>query len=262
MNLIKESLNLDFKFLLIREIGLFDRLGLIIKKYLYFIVRAFGRNKTNTGRFLGKNFIFPNKYGYVGLERVIVDNIFLKKHLPQGINVLDIGAHAGEFAFFLDRIIKASKVVSVEPFKNVFELLKKNHPQNHNYQYAITSEKNLELYISDISTQLNSLYPDESRKQTAKVKVPTISLKDFIHQNIKGEYDLLKIDTEGSEYNILKSGLEELSKFNYLLVEIELEREGYLKIVELLCGQNNYKLIAMGNYKQGQRAVDVLVKKK
>ncbi|HRO65096.1 MAG TPA: hypothetical protein PKU78_02650, partial [Candidatus Dojkabacteria bacterium] len=63
------------------------------------------------------------------------------------------------------------------------------------------------------------------------------------------------------EYNVLNSGLDVINKFKYLLVEIELEREGYLKILELLSGQKNYKLIAMGDYKQGQRAVDVLVKK-
>jgi FkbM family methyltransferase len=261
MDLIKESLNLDFKFLLIKELKILNRFELLLKKYLYFIIRLIGGNKSNTGKFLGKPFTFPNKFGYVGLQRVIVDNIFLKKHLPEGINCLDIGAHAGEFAFFLGNVIKADKVVSVEPFIDTFKLLNENHPKNQNFQYAITNEKDVQLYISEISTQLNSLFPDESRKQNSKVKVPSIPLGKFVNENIKDKIDLLKIDTEGSEYNVLQSGINVIDNFEYLLVEIELEREGYLKILELLCGQNNFKLIAMGDYKQGQRAVDVLVKK-
>ncbi|HRN86737.1 MAG TPA: FkbM family methyltransferase [Candidatus Dojkabacteria bacterium] len=261
MNLIKESLNLDFKFLLISEISLLDRFNLIIKKYLYFILRLLGANKRNHGKFLGKEFTFPNKYGYVGLQRVIVDNIFLKKYLPERISVVDIGAHAGEFAFFLEKIINAKKVASVEPFQTTFEILKKNFPNNQNFQYAITNKEDVELYISEISTQLNSLFPDDSRKQNQKIKVPSITLSKFVSDEVKGEFHLLKIDTEGSEYNVLNSGLDVINKFKYLLVEIELEREGYLKILELLSGQKNYKLIAMGDYKQGQRAVDVLVKK-
>lgn len=261
MDLIKESLNLDLKFILISEISVLKRFELLFKKYVYFIIRLLGRNKTNVGKFLGKNFIFPNKYGYVGLQRVIVDNVFLKKHLPEGICALDIGAHAGEFAFFLDSIIKAKKVISVEPFKDTFEILQKNHPKNENHQFAITNEKDSQLYISEISSQLNSLFPDDKRKQNSKVKVPTISLSTFVNKNAKSGFDLLKIDTEGSEYDVLVSGLDVIGKFKYLLVEIELERVGYLKILELLCGQKHFKLIAMGDYKQGQRAVDVLLEK-
>lgn len=91
--------------------------------------------------------------------------------------------------------------------------------------------------------------------------MPSISLSDFVSNEIKDNFDLLKIDTEGSEFDVLTSGLNVIDQFKYLLVEIELEREGYLKILELLCGQRNFKLIAMGDYKQGQRAVDVLMKK-
>lgn len=260
MELIIESIGLDIKFLFIKEISLLNRFKLILKKYLYFLIRSIGGNKANVGSFLNRKFFFPNKYGYVGLQRVIVDNIFIKNYLPENIKVLDIGAHAGEFAFFLEKIIKTDQVISVEPFKNTFEILKKNHPQNQNYQYAITDKKDVELFISEISTQLNSLFPDESRKQITKVKVPSVTLDNFVTENNIKKFQLLKIDTEGSEYNVLNSGLSVLERFEYILIEIELQREGYLKIVELLCGKYNYKLVAMGDYKQGQRSVDILVK--
>lgn len=257
MNLIKESLTLDF--VLLKDVHLPSKrkLELLIKKYLYLFISFVGLARKQ-GKFLGKDFYFINKFGYVGLQRIFTDNDYLKKYLPEGLRVLDIGAHIGEFAFFSSNHLKAKFVVSVEPFSKSFQILEQNNP-GKNFEYAITSKNIDKMYISEISTQLNSLYKDSTRKQTKEVKIQPVKLTEFLKNDCSEiKFDLLKIDTEGSEFDVLESGLEVINSFKYILVEIKMEASNFQNITNLLNKVGGYELLAMSNYKQGQRSVDML----
>jgi len=230
---------------------------LVIKKYIYLFIAFLGLARKQ-GKFLGKTFHFINKFGYVGLQRIFTDNDYLKEHLPEGLTVLDVGAHIGEFAFFSNNHLKAKFVVSVEPFSKSFQLLERNNP-GKNFEYAITSKNIDKMYVSEISTQLNSLYSDSTRKQTRAVKIRPIKLKDFLKTECPGiKFDLLKIDTEGSEYDVLKSGEDVIKNFKYILVEVKMDASNFQNITNLLNKVGGFELLAMSNYKQGQRSVDML----
>lgn len=257
MKLIKESLNLDYELFKNVQLPLISKLELVIKKYLYLCISLLGMGQKQ-GKFMGKKFYFINKFGYVGLQRIFTDNDYLKNYLPDGLSVLDIGAHIGEFAFFSTNHLIAKLVVSVEPFSESFQLLTLNNP-GKNFEYAITSKKINKLYVSEISTQLNSLYSDSTRKQTREVKIRPIKLKDFINNDCsKIKFDLLKIDTEGSEFDVLESGVEVIKNFKYILVEVKMDSSNFQNITNLLNKIGGYELLAMSNYRQGQRSVDML----
>jgi len=257
MKLILESLNLDFVLFKDVHLSFITKLELVLKKYLYLFFSFLGLARRQ-GSLLGKTFYFINKFGYVGLQRIFTDNDYLKEHLPEGLKVLDIGAHIGEFAFFSNNHLMAELVVSVEPFSKSFELLELNNP-GENFEYAITSKDLNKMYVSEISTQLNSLYTDSTRKQTKEVKIRPIKLEDFLKKECSDiKFDLLKIDTEGSEYDVLESGMNQLKNFKYILVEIKIDASNFQKITNLLNKVGGYELLAMSNYRQGQRSIDML----
>ena len=106
---------------------------------------------------------------------------------------------------------------------------------------------------------MNSLYSDSTRKQTREVKIRPIKLKDFINNDCsKIKFDLLKIDTEGSEFDVLESGVEVIKNFKYILVEVKMDSSNFQNITNLLNKIGGYELLAMSNYRQGQRSVDML----
>lgn len=259
MNLVQESLKLDYALFTHTSLTVSQKVKLVGKKYLYFFARLFGLNRENAGYFLGRKVYFPNKYGYVGLQRVLVDNAFLTNHLPKNLRVLDIGAHAGEFEFFATKILKAESVLSIEPFSRTFKVLKRNNPNAK--RCAVTNSKTAVLNISEISSQLNSLYKDETRGQGKVEEVPVIKLDDLIKQSKVTDFDLLKIDAEGAEVDILESGGKVLNKFNYILVEVELHEGHFDRLQTVLAILEDFKIITIGEFKFGDRSIDILLQR-
>lgn len=259
IKLVSESLNLDIDTLSTDILSFSDKLKLIWKKYAYFISRRLGFNLLNKGVFLSQEFYFPNKYGYVGIQRIIVDSDYLVEALPQRLNILDIGAHAGEFSFFAKNFLKAKKIISVEPYSKVYEILELNKPKD-NYRYAVTSKKNAILNLSEISSQLNSLKSDKARNQKGMEKVPTIKLSELLKKE-KTKFNLLKIDTEGTEIDVLKSGGKSLKEFKYLLIEVELKDDYFEKFKEILEIAEGFKLKTIGKFGEGERSVDLVFEK-
>ncbi len=257
MKLIKESLTLDWDLLFKVEISIGRKLELILKKYFFLLLSFFGYIPRR-GHFLGKSFSFTNKYGYISLERIYVDSDYLAKYIPPGLKILDIGAHIGEFAFFCKERLGASEVVCVEPFEESFNVLKQN-TRDINLNYAVSSNNLNEMYLSEISTQLNSLLPDASRHQTRKVPIKSISLDTLLSRKLdKRKFDMLKVDTEGSELDVFESGKESLLKFKYILVEVAIGSENLLGLIEIINKAGNYKLLTISDFRQGKRSVDML----
>lgn len=259
MNLVQESLKLDYALFAHTSLPVSQKIKLVGKKYLYFFARLFGLNRKNFGHFLGRKFYFSNKYGYVGLQRVLVDNAFLTNHLPENLRILDIGAHAGEFEFFATKILKAKSVLSIEPFSQTFRVLKRNNPNAK--RHAVTTSKTAVLNISEISSQLNSLYKDATRGQGEVEEVPVIRLDDLLKKLQEADFDLLKIDAEGAEVDILESCGKVLSKFKYILVEVELHEGNFDKLQTVLAMLGNFRIITIGEFKFGSRSIDILLTK-
>ncbi len=119
--------------------------------------------------------------------------------------VLDIGAHIGLFSVLAARTATKGRVYAFEPSNDNFELLKHNIDANHIVNVtplnaAMSSETGeKELFLSEVNSGSNSFHVPSSRKAV----VPTVSLKDFLEQNSIQRVDFLKMDCEGSEYDIL-----------------------------------------------------------
>lgn len=153
---------------------------------------------------------------------------FLKKNLENTfLKVLDVGAHKGETVNFFLKNFKIDKIYAFEPNRDLYLDLKKKYKFKNkkiklfNFGLGAKNEiKTLNIMIDSSSSTINQINQNTSYYKKKKKILSLFSLnKDFIKKKQKTKIiklskiildnnidriNVLKIDTEGYEYNILK----------------------------------------------------------
>jgi FkbM family methyltransferase len=171
---------------------------------------------------------------------------FLKKTINKNMDVLiDVGAHHGDTINEFLKIFSIKKIYAFEPSKRNFDKLREKTKKikkifllEIDINQVGLGQKNDVLILNEItdgvsntfnSLNLNSKYFKKKKTITTlfgikkfidnKVSTKIIPLKDFMVQKKINNVDLIKIDTEGFEYNILL-GLEDyIKKIKFILFE-------------------------------------------
>jgi FkbM family methyltransferase len=138
--------------------------------------------------------------------------------------VIDVGAHIGLFSLFASQFCKKGKIFSFEPIKENFELLKEN--------IRINDITNISLFNEAISntTSKITLYQNEDEaghskfiKTSKSIQVNSKAFKEFIDEREIEKCGLLKLDCEGSEYEIIESlPPKYFEKFKKIIIEYHL----------------------------------------
>lgn len=169
---------------------------------------------------------------------------------------IEVGAYDGIFfsnTYLLEKKFKWSGILA-EPSTRHFKSLKSNRKAKieTNLLYS-TSNKNL-LFIEVLNTKNSSAlfsgidkyssrdFLSQARKINKKYNVNTISLNDLlVKHNAPKIIDYLSIDTEGSEYEILRTFNFKKYKFKSITVEHNYSKNRH-KIYKLLTS-NGYKRV-------------------
>ena len=132
-------------------------------------------------------------------------------------SVLDIGANVGVTALYFSQLFPNAAIYAFEPAPDNFAVLAKNVANCNRiraFNFALgAADATLELYASDNPVNFGgySLHPagsDTSRKVSIPVKSVASVLKDLSLEKI----DVVKIDTEGAEWEILTAFPESVLK--------------------------------------------------
>ncbi len=169
-------------------------------------------------------------------KKVIVEIALEEIYFPEWLNdalkenscVIDVGAHIGVFSVLISsKLSKFSNfsIYSLEPNEENFELLEENAELNKNsrikpFKIAL-SDKNMKLkfYKGGKSTRF-SLF---QRGREEYDLVDSMTLENFLKRENIGNVDLLKVDVEGSEYDIFFATSEKvLRKINNILLEVHI----------------------------------------
>jgi len=167
----------------------------------------------------------------------------LKKKITNKKNIfIDIGAHKGETIDLLNKNFQINKIYSFEPNNELFFELKKKYKYYKNirlFNNGVGLKKKkmiLNIMQDSSSSTINELNTEStyfSRKKKIIsffskkknffkkiIEIQVVNLSNFIKKEKIYKIDLLKIDTEGYEYNIL-SGLDknDFTKINYIYFE-------------------------------------------
>jgi len=173
---------------------------------------------------------------------------FFKNNLKNNFDILfDIGAHKGETIQEFLRIFKIEKIYSFEASPTTFNELqiklkgiKKNFNQSNievfNFGIGNINKKNTFYEFADSNSSTfniidrNSSYYKKKNKILSffflkdkstikKTEVSQIKLTDFIKEKKITNIDVLKIDTEGYEFEVLKGLEQEIFKIKYIYFE-------------------------------------------
>ena len=155
----------------------------------------------------------------------------LVSQLPNDPLVIDIGANAGFFNVLLFSKLEKARVLAYEPLPSNIELLKKTIMQNEVLknirlsQVAVTgsAKESIDLFTEDTedNTVVSSVFSSFNQLNQKKITVPAQSLTSIIEQNNLEKIDLLKLDCEGSEYDIIyNTDAEVLKKINMMVIEV------------------------------------------
>ncbi len=148
-----------------------------------------------------KESVFEQDY-IRGFPRLIVRSF-------DNLTVVDVGANAGYFSLWWLSRFPQSKMIAVEPMPNNFALLARNQALNpdkdfHAVNCAMRHEAGniiLNFNRSDSFTTAASIHKGTGGGDQISVKA--ISLKQLLADFGLSRIDFLKLDCEGSEYDIL-----------------------------------------------------------
>ena len=179
---------------------------------------------------------------------------FLVKVIRKGDVFIDVGAHIGFFSLFVSYLTSdEGRVVSVEPDAENFQWL-----ENHikvNQRRNITP---LNLVISEVDGQVEFFRNSDndgghalwdpgrhpfnkiSREQPDKNMSSSIRFDTLAHKYRIAFCKVVKIDTEGAEYTILKSGKNFFSPENVPFIICEINETGLHHL-----GVNQHELRAL-----------------
>ena len=160
--------------------------------------------------------------------------------------VIDVGGHIGLFTLYASQFCKTGSIFTFEPEKENFELLSENISSNN-----LNHVKSFNLAVSNSSSSV-TLYLNEDTaghsmfsKSSQSITVNSISLKKIFDENNIDHCDFLKLDCEGSEYEIIKNlPSEYFQKIQKMVIEYHMtdtHPELLDELVKILKSQN-YKL--------------------
>lgn len=177
-------------------------------------------------------------FDYFHKKRIIK---FIKENL--GIYsielLLDIGAHKGESIDFFSKNLNIKKIISFEASPLNFEILKKKYKNKKDLvieNKALSSKEGTKIFnqcdesssstFSEINEKseylkkkMNFLNISKVENFFSKQTIKTIPLEKYLDDNNINKVDLIKIDTEGHEFEILKGLKTSIKKVDIIIFE-------------------------------------------
>lgn len=238
-----------------------SKLGKWIKLYKNWYLRVLNHRLLGEGKTIrlvlrdGTKFNLTSGVGDDGIiEEMYLDRIYTPEgfEIKDGWVVLDIGAQKGFFSIFAASFAKNVKVYSFEPFPKNFKFLTENIKQNgikniKAFQLAVCKACGKRvLYLCPGGEDGHTMFISKDRDS---VEVECTTLSKIIQDNNLEHIDLLKMDCEGSEYEILfNADLDTLKKIDRIAMEWHLIQNLGRKDIENFLKKIGYEVNARENY--------------
>lgn len=168
---------------------------------------------------------------------------FYKKNSTCNL-VIDVGANKGQSIDLFLKINPNAIIHAFEPNDDLFDLLTQKYKNNKNiflYKFGISKTNGIKVFHQNIFDYTSSfenvnehskevikkakilgVKPDELISKSYEVK--TIRLIDFINEKKIDNIDVLKIDTEGHEYECLEGLFDNNELNNHFIKYIQIEK--------------------------------------
>lgn len=221
----------------------------ILNKHLSFAeaLSIYFKMKTSSwDNFRIKNLAHPfsirkNPYDFATFEEVLLKKEYDLDLSFEPLTIIDGGANIGLTSIFFANKYPKAQIISIEPEKENFELLRKNTKRYPNISllYAGIWDHRANLEIVDAGQGNNSFTVKELPQPTEK-SIRAVSIADIMEEKKWKTIDILKLDIEGSEKNVFEKNYESwLPAVKILIIELH-DR------MNPACSETVFK--ALGNY--------------
>ena len=212
---------------------------------------------------------FLNFFDFLHKKKII--NFFHRNKINLK-RIIDVGAHHGETINLFLKYFNPEKIYSFEASPQNYIILKKNYSKLDQNLKKIIQIENIALGKNNRTQSFNQTHESSSstfnkiniksnyfsRKKLflglgqdmdffKKIELKIISLDSYFSEYNLDKIDLLKIDTEGFEYEVLQGFQKNMKKVNYILFEHHYDdmiKKNYkFKDIIRLLKHNNFKLI-------------------
>jgi FkbM family methyltransferase len=159
-----------------------------------------------------------NHFGY-DLHR-IPDPFIDQKNLIKGITepiIFDVGAHHGQTSIIYAKLFKNGLIYSFEPYAESFKYLSKEVKRYDNvnpFNVALGNKIGKANFYINPSSGTNSLLATDAKapqtwgggllESTDQTQVDVVTLDSFVEKYEIKRIDILKLDTQGTEYQIIE----------------------------------------------------------
>jgi len=216
------------------------RLGLVKLRYFPYVIRK-GRNSY---LMLGRPTTTSMADLFV-LREVLVEETYrdvLPLLPPRGLRVVDIGANLGSFTIWLSHSAKVDEAVCFEPEPDSLRLLRFNLANNGCGFARVLDQavgghpRTARIKLKEDSPGGTNIYRSATEPDGAKWDaIEVVGFSEWLGQ-MPGVFDLLKMDCEGSEWEIVRGTRQpEFARFGVIVAEVHGDPEG-LNAVEDFAG--------------------------
>ena len=159
-------------------------------------------------------------YGYY--EKELGD--LLKKAIKPGDVFLDLGANIGYFSLLVAKNLPSVKVISFEPVLGLFEKMNDNISLNNIKNISTVSAAvgeisgERELFVSAPDNLGMSSFHQPENYSGKKERVKVVNIDDWFKTSGLSKIDVIKLDIEGSEFDVLKGMKKVLQKQKPILI--------------------------------------------
>lgn len=208
-------------------IALHERLYVIVFKYLLFMRDLIKpAHTTHQTTLFGLRYLYNNRFGIGSIQRVYCSSWKLKRLLPEHPVVVDVGANLGQFNLFCRQYLAAARIISIEPLPSCYQLLAENSERPADcINMLVTEREGVTPFYVAYDSQLSSTVCDSKGDYCEEIMAPGMPLDRLLETVGCERIDLLKIDTEGSEMEVLRSAGNLLEKTDVVLVEMSIFRK-------------------------------------
>ena len=143
-------------------------------------------------------------YEVVVMKNYMVTSFAFKK----GDIVIDIGSHIGSFSLLVASLSKIVTIYAIEPQKDNFKLLCENIKMNKIKNIIplntaiLSTAKKINFYENKNNLAGHTFFPHD-KSSFKEIKIQTTTLDALVNKFKIKTINLLKMDCEGSEYDIL-----------------------------------------------------------
>lgn len=153
-------------------------------------------------------------------ENAFLSYFFSKYNQKEKLIIFDVGANIGEYSCKIKEMNNSVDVYAFEPHPNTFKkLIATSKRVGFNAIQMGCSDKSgiIKFYdylhsdSTEHATMLKDVIEDIHHSESKEIEVEITTIDDFMKANSIKNINLLKIDTEGFEFNVLKGAVNALN---------------------------------------------------